>query len=121
MGIIFMIKRRRTIVAIVALALGVGIASAVSMALTGHTLDTIFAGLSLIVSEAIFVAAIAAAVYAKPAYDEAVARMRPPLLHIQEFGIYSVDDSRLSPDRQSERSQRIRAVRPPRILSTCPV
>ena len=47
-------------------------------------LDTVLTGLTLIVSAAIFASAVAAAVYAKPAYDLAIGQLRPPDLKFRQ-------------------------------------
>lgn len=53
----------------------------------GQDLATVLIGLTLIASVAILAAAITAAIYAKPAYDEAVSLLKPIQLSIVEFSL----------------------------------
>jgi hypothetical protein len=71
------LKRNLAIVLIVLASVGGGTALSVVATNEHHDLLTILTGLILVVSVALFAAADAAAIYAKPAYDEAVAHLRP--------------------------------------------
>ena len=58
--------------------------------------DSVYLGLTLVVSVAILLAAVAAAIYAKPAYDEVVAQRLPPKLEISDITILDAESKRLT-------------------------
>ena len=71
------LKRNLVIILIVAATVGGGIVLSVAAKNAHENLLTILTGLTLVASLAIFASAVTAAIYAKPAYDEAVTHLRP--------------------------------------------
>jgi hypothetical protein len=81
---------------IVAVTAVSGAALSLAELLAGEPLLTVLTGLTLIASLAILASAITAAIYAKPAYDEAVSHLLPADLTITET-LYDEFDNELSP------------------------
>jgi len=81
----------RAIALIVGLALVVAAASSFFEVEAHQNLVTVLSGDVLVASVAIFSAAVTAAIYAKPAFDDALARARPADLALQlsivNFGV----------------------------------
>jgi hypothetical protein len=73
------------VTAIVALTLLLGVVLSIAEDILGEPLATILITDTLIATVAILAAAVTAAVYAKPAYDDAVNLRRPAQLKITEF------------------------------------
>lgn len=83
-----------SLIAGIALVLGVAV---VTVAVVKHQSgDSVYLGLTLVVSVAILLAAVAAAIYAKPAYDEVVAQRLPPKLEISDITILDAESKRLT-------------------------
>jgi hypothetical protein len=83
-----------SLIAGIALVLG---AAVVTVAIVKHQSgDSVYLGLTLVVSVAILLAAVAAAIYAKPAYDEVVAQRLPPKLEISDITLLDAESKRLT-------------------------
>jgi ketosteroid isomerase-like protein len=68
--------RSHAIHSIIVVSLVAAVGLSVGLAIADETVETILVGLTLVASTAILASAITAALYAKPAYDEAVAHLR---------------------------------------------
>ena len=76
------LRRNLAIVLIVGATVGSGVALSFAAKGAQENLLTILTGLTLVASLAILASAVTAAIYAKPAYDEAVAHLRPVALRL---------------------------------------
>jgi len=77
----------RIVSGIVGVSVGLGVVLSVVEVNDRQNLATVLVGLTLIASVAILAAAITAAIYAKPAYDEAVSLLQPIHLSIVDFSL----------------------------------
>jgi hypothetical protein len=81
------LRENWVIATIVGASVLVGTGISVAELHANESLLTVFAGLTLVASVAIFAAAVTAAIYAKPAYDDAVSLRRPAELNIEDFSL----------------------------------
>jgi hypothetical protein len=80
------VKKHAIVVIVTASVLG-GVVLSVVEVEAGEKFAAVLLGLTLVASVAILASAITAAVYAKPAYDEAVAHLRPVALLLHEVSL----------------------------------
>ncbi len=88
-------------------------ASSIALADEGEPLIAVLTADALVVSVAIFAAAVAAAIYAKPAYDQAIASLRPAEVEIVDFQLDGTDGAQQTIDTLNEVPVfRVSSVRP---------
>ena len=87
------------LIAIVGGSIAAGIVLSVVEVDDGQDLATVLIGLTLIVSVAILAAAVTAAVYAKPAYDQAASILKPIHLSIVEFSLSDANGQLVTEDQ----------------------
>jgi hypothetical protein len=78
---------------IIVASLVAAVGLSVGLAIADETVETILVGLTLIASVAILASAITAALYAKPAFDEALAHLRRPQLTLDELKLTDPGDA----------------------------
>lgn len=89
--------RTNVIAVIVGTAVLVGAGLTAAALSADQSLLAVLTGLTLVASVAIFAAAVAAAIYAKPAYDDAVSLRRPAELNVEDFCLQD-GTTELAPD-----------------------